>query len=159
MHAESHATQSRDFARWQEFDRAELFRRRASKVFWLSTSRKLISVSVTVSQASTITAEVITCSQEHVDSTDANIVRLQLVWRQYGKKWQIIDRIGLVHVQLHSWVSKAATTRKILLQIAEVMGHWIDAKISPKAYSTGVRFKALIWLIVWGFIRVGLGLI
>ena len=46
----------------------------------------IISVSVTVSQASMITTEAITCSQEPIDSTDANIVETST---QYGKKRQI----------------------------------------------------------------------
>ena len=52
--------------------------------------------------------------------------RLQLVWRQYGKKRQIyrpiIDRIGLAHVQLRPWVFKAATATKIYCKLVRSWG-------------------------------------
>ena len=68
--------------------------------------------------------------------------RLQLVWRQYGKKRQIYhpigDRIGLAHVQLRPWVSQSSYHYENILQIGEILGHRIDAIISPKAASEKV---------------------
>ena len=50
----------------------------------------------------------------------------------------IIDRIGLARVQLHPSVQSSYRYQNIL-RIGEVLGHRIDAKISPKAASENAQ--------------------
>ena len=48
-----------------------------------------------------------------------------------------IDRIGLVHLQLHS--VQSSYRYESILRIGVVLGHRIDAEISPKAASEKVQ--------------------
>ena len=84
----------------------------------------------------TNTEQVPACSREPVDSTDANILwRLQLVWRQYGKKRQLSPSNCTGPCSAAPQSVQSSYHYENILQIWEFLGHHIDAKISPKAAS------------------------
>ena len=72
----------------------------------------------------TNSGQVPACSQEPVDSTDANMVETStcLETTQQEMSPSDIDRIGLVHVQLRPWVFKAATATKIYCELGRSWG-------------------------------------
>ena len=79
------------------------------------------------------------CSQEPVDSTDAIIVETSTCLKTIlNEKFYrpIIDRIGLAHACSAAPLNVQSSYRyENIMQIGEVLGHHIDAKISPKAAS------------------------
>ena len=87
----------------------------------------------------TNTGRVPACTKEPVDSTDANIVETSTCWRQYNKKRQISpsdywsNRTGPCSAAPLS--VQSSYRYQNILQIGQVLGHHIDAKISPKAAS------------------------